>query len=238
MQTGTSLIRLEGVRKIFFSPGSGGSLEVLKGVDLEVAQGESVAIVGPSGCGKSTLLNLIGGLDSPDDGSVFIENTNINSFSGEKLARFRNETVGFLFQNHHLLPQCSVMENVLIPCLAFHASPTSEMESRAKDLLQRIGLEDRMHHRPSQLSGGERQRVAFVRSLILNPKFILADEPTGSLDPETAKKMADLLLEMNQSEGLTLIVVTHSMELASRMGRTCRFANGLLVEDSSQPVQA
>lgn len=232
MENITALIRLEGIRKKFFSPGSESDLEVLKGVDLSIRRGETTAILGPSGCGKSTLLNIMGGLDSPSEGSITFGDKNLNKLSSVELARFRNQSIGFLFQSHHLLPQCSVIENVLIPCLAFQSSPKKETIEYANKLLVDIGLKERINHRPSQLSGGERQRVAFVRSLIQKPEVILADEPTGSLDPETANRMADLLIDINQKEQLTLIAVTHSMELAGRMKRVLRFSDGKLVESA------
>lgn len=230
MEKDTTLLALNGVTKKFHSPGPGGPLEVLKSVNLSVLHGDSISIVGPSGCGKSTLLNIIGGLDAPDSGTVKIDGCNLYELRSAQLAEFRNKSVGFLFQNHHLLPQCSVIENVLIPGLATSSSPSLEMRERGETLLEKIGLSDRIHHRPSQLSGGERQRVAFVRSLIMKPQFILADEPTGSLDPKTAETMTELLIEMNETSGLTMIIVTHSMELAGRMKRKVSFSDGALVE--------
>ncbi len=229
---------LEGVTKSFRTPGTGEDLQILKGIEMAVPAGDSVALVGPSGCGKSTLLNIIGGLDRADSGKVIIQGEDLAAKSPDELARFRNQTVGFLFQNHHLLPQCSVLENALVPALAFHGEPDRETSDRAAGLLQRVGLGDRLTHRPSELSGGERQRVALVRSLVLQPAFILADEPTGSLDPETAAHMAELLLEMNRSQKLTLIVVTHSMELAAMMGRVLKFDSGRLVEVSAEAHSA
>lgn len=229
---------LEGVTKSFRTPGTGEDLQILKGIEMAVPAGDSVALVGPSGCGKSTLLNIIGGLDRADSGKVIIQGEDLAAKSPDELARFRNQTVGFLFQNHHLLPQCSVLENTLVPALAFHGEPDRETSDRAAGLLQRVGLGDRLTHRPSELSGGERQRVALVRSLVLQPAFILADEPTGSLDPETAAHMAELLLEMNRSQKLTLIVVTHSMELAAMMGRVLKFDSGRLVEVSAEAHSA
>lgn len=233
MENDTALIDLRDIRKKFFSPGGKSDLEVLKGVNLTVIRGDTVAILGPSGCGKSTLLNIMGGLDSPSEGEVILDGKRLNELSSTELAKFRNESIGFLFQSHHLLPQCSVLENVLIPCLAFQSKPSADTSEYAMHLLSEIGLKDRINHRPSQLSGGERQRVAFVRSLILKPKVILADEPTGSLDPETANRMADLLIDINNKEKLTLIAVTHSMELAQRMKRVLRFIDGKLIEDPS-----
>jgi ABC-type lipoprotein export system ATPase subunit len=234
----SELIVLEGVTKSFRTPGTGEDLQILKGIEMAVPAGDSVALVGPSGCGKSTLLNIIGGLDRADSGKVIIQGEDLAAKSPDELARFRNQTVGFLFQNHHLLPQCSVLENTLVPALAFHREPDRETSDRAAGLLQRVGLGDRLTHRPSELSGGERQRVALVRSLVLQPAFILADEPTGSLDPETAAHMAELLLEMNRSQKLTLIVVTHSMELAAMMGRVLKFDSGRLVEVSADAHSA
>jgi ABC-type lipoprotein export system ATPase subunit len=197
---------------------------VLCGLDLEVAAGESVAVTGPSGCGKSTLLHLIGLLDRPDDGTLTFDGTDLLSLTANQAAEFRNTRVGFVFQLHHLLPQCTVLENVLIPSLVNKSNP----QERAVKLLERVGLADRMQHRPGQLSGGERQRAAVVRALINRPQLLLADEPTGSLNRQGADDLMDLLLELNREENLTLILVTHSDRIAARLDRALTLESGIL----------
>ena len=199
---------------------------VLKRVDLQVEAGEAVAVVGPSGCGKSTLLNLVGALDRPTSGSITFEGEDLLHFSGAELARFRNQRIGFVFQFHHLLPQCSVLENVLLPTLANpHARQANE---RALQLLARVGLTERLGYHPGRLSGGERQRVAVVRALINRPQLLLADEPTGSLNEEGAGQLARLMLELNREEGMALLVVTHSMPVAGLMDRVLELRDGTL----------
>lgn len=206
------------------------ALDVLRGVDLSVAAGESVAIVGPSGCGKSTLLNILGGLMTPSAGSVVVGGVDLASMNSDQLASFRNTEIGYVFQAHHLLPQCTALENVLVPTLVQAGSDTREaVESRARDLLQRVGLGDRLSHRPAKLSGGECQRVAVVRALINRPKILLADEPTGSLDGVAADQLGELLVQLNQDEGVSLITVTHSDRLAARMQGALVLASGGLV---------
>lgn len=233
MEYGNEVIVLEGVRKKFLMPGGHGEVQILRGIDAVIRNGERVAIVGPSGCGKSTLLNVIGGLEDVDAGRVLIQGRDIHGLKASELSAYRNKTVGFIFQNHHLLPQCSVLENAIVPVLAFQSRVAPAQLDRARTLLDRVGLKDRVTYRPRELSGGERQRVALVRALIMQPVFILADEPTGALDPVTAESMADLLLEMNQSEQLTLVLVTHSLGLAGRMDRVLSFSDGMLVESSA-----
>lgn len=208
---------------------------VLKDVTLQVASGESVAITGPSGSGKSTLLNIIGALDRPTSGSVLLEGRDISQLSDGELARIRNRQIGFIFQLHHLLPQYTVLENVLVPTLASASrSSGDDAEARALRLLERVGLVPRLSYRPGMLSGGERQRVAVVRALINNPKLLLADEPTGSLDSAAASNLAQLLVELNREEGVTLILATHSLDLAERMARVLELRNGTLVPRRSQ----
>ena len=199
---------------------------VLRGIGLEIAEGESVAIVGESGCGKSTLLNIIGTLDRPGEGSVMFDGIDLLSMSEKATAEFRNARIGFVFQLHHLLPQCSVLENVLLPTLV--NKDAGNAKARALRLLERVGLSDRLSHRPGKLSGGERQRVAVVRALMNKPPLLLADEPTGSLDRAGADGLVRLLLELNREENLALIVVTHSMRLAEQMDRVLFLENGTL----------
>ena len=221
-------VRLDGVVKSFASPGADGcELPVLRGVDLEVRAAESLAILGPSGSGKSTLLNIIGTLEAPDAGQVLWEGGSLAELDEPARAEFRNRRIGFVFQHHHLLPQCSALENVLLPTLAQRGSAIQHSaQQRARELLGQVGLEERMEHRPAALSGGERQRVALVRALINEPDLLLADEPTGSLDAASATELGDLLLSLNRERSLTLIVVTHSAELAERMQRVAILRDG------------
>ena len=208
-----------------------GPLSILRGVNLTMARGDALAITGPSGSGKSTLLYILGALDSPTSGGVQLSGQMPFQMSELEQAHFRNAQVGFIFQDHHLLPQCSVLENVLIPTLAGRGADAAA-ESRARQLLDRVGLADRLSHRPAQLSGGERQRVAVCRSLINNPVLLLADEPTGNLDRSTAESVGSLLLELNREQNTLLICVTHSPELASRFPRHCVLKDGQLEEPS------
>ena len=202
---------------------------MLKGITLAISRGESLAIVGPSGSGKSTLLNIIGTLDQPTSGTVTLDDQELTRLDDGQLATVRNRQIGFVFQSHHLLPQCSVLENVLVPTLASNDRGSRDgAPERAKNLLEKIGLSGRLSHRPGQLSGGERQRVAVVRALINQPKLLLADEPTGALDRASAQSLGDLLVQLNKEEGVTLIVVTHALELANRMGRALELRDGRL----------
>lgn len=192
---------------------------ILDGLDLNVKAGERFAIVGPSGCGKSTLLNILGTLDAPSEGKVIVDGVDTSGLSENEIAKIRSEKIGFIFQMHHLLPQCTALENVLVPTLALAARPDpAGATERAKMLFDRVGLADKLNSQPGQLSGGERQRVAVVRALINSPKLLLADEPTGALDEDNAKRLIDLLVELNQSEGLALIVVTHDRAVAEAVG--------------------
>lgn len=220
------LIQLTGVSKGY--PGAQ-RLSILREASLSVDAGERVAIVGPSGSGKTTVLNILGTLDLPDSGSVTLEGVELTRLSAKDLARTRNQKIGFVFQQHHLLPQCSVWENVLLPCLAFARKSSTANDDRALRLLKRVGLEGRLDHLPGQLSGGERQRVAVVRALIQHPSVLLADEPTGALDRQSAGEVGRLLVELNKEEGVTLITVTHSPDLAGLMGRTVTLADGKLI---------
>ena len=223
-----SLLSVENLTREFNSAENGEPLRVLRGLSLEVARGESIAIVGSSGCGKSTLLNLIGTLDQPTSGTLTFDGRNLCQLDAEELALLRNCEMGFIFQSHHLLPQCSVIENVLVPTIAHRSTSTSD-EERGRRLLDRVGLGERLSHRPGQLSGGERQRVAVVRALINEPQLLLADEPTGALDEDTADKLGQLLVELNKEEKVTLITVTHSPSLAERMDRTVKLADGRIL---------
>jgi lipoprotein-releasing system ATP-binding protein len=199
-------------------PTRSGPLTVLREISFTLLPGESLAIMGPSGSGKSTLLHILGTLDTPSAGRVTLEGVDPFRLRERELAAFRNRRIGFVFQDHHLLPQCNVLENVLIPTLV-SGRPAAEVERRARQLLERVGLGHRLDHRPAELSGGERQRVALARALILQPLLVLADEPTGNLDADSAAVVADLLEELHRQERNILIVVTHSAELARRFPR-------------------
>ena len=214
-------LRLSDIRRSY--EGGAATVEVLRGISFSMQPGEALAITGPSGSGKSTLLHIIGTLDTPTTGSLTIGGEDPFALSEPELARFRNQTIGFVFQDHHLLPQYSVLENALIPTLAF---PGDDGRERAAELLDRVGLSHRLEHRPAQLSGGERQRVAIARALINRPKVLLCDEPTGNLDVETATSVADLILELHEQARNILIAVTHSLELAARFPRRSELREG------------
>jgi len=224
------IVMLKDVRKRFLPSDSSSEVTVLNGVTLEVAPGESLAIIGPSGSGKSTLLQIIGSLDRPTSGEVLLDAKDITAMDEKELAGVRNREIGFVFQAHYLLPQCTVLENVLVPTLASRdASNAQQLAERARALLDRVGLSHRLDHRPGQLSGGERQRVAVVRALINKPKLLLADEPTGALDRTSAHELGRLLVELNREQRVTVIVVTHALELARQMARVLELRDGVLV---------
>jgi len=225
------LLKLENVSKSYRAAEGSAPVPVLRDVSLEVAAGESLSIIGPSGSGKSTLLNIIGTLDHADTGRVWLGEKDLNAQDERALATIRNREIGFIFQAHHLLPHCTLWENVLVPTLAEKRSAAANgAEERADRLLKRVGLDARRNHRPGQLSGGERQRVAVVRALINEPKLLLADEPTGALDRASADELAKLLTELNREENVTLIVVTHALDLARQMRRVFEIQNGQLVQ--------
>lgn len=222
-------IKLTNISKSYNMPGSNNNTAVLKDLSLEVTAGESVAIIGPSGCGKSTLLNIVGILDHADKGTVELNGREISGLTDSDQSSIRNKEIGFIFQQHHLLPQCTVLENILIPTLPATASNDSATNhARALELLEQVNLADRANHHPGQLSGGERQRVTVVRALINKPTILLADEPTGALDRLAAEQLASLLIKLNQKESITLVTVTHSEALASHMGRTLTLEDGKL----------
>ncbi|MEM9187430.1 MAG: ABC transporter ATP-binding protein [Planctomycetota bacterium] len=202
-------------------------LVVLSGVELSLASGESLAVVGPSGCGKSTLLSILGALDRPTSGSVTLGGQDPFAMPDDQLPAFRAANVGFVFQDHHLLPQCTVLENVLVPLLADGVAG-ADSQGKARGLLERVGLSDRLSHRPAELSGGERQRVAIARALIRDPPLVLADEPTGNLDAATGERVVQLLVELHRQRGSILVVVTHSPALAGVMGSQLRLEAGRL----------
>lgn len=224
------MIRARKVCKTYQSPV--GPLPVLRDLDLEVGASESASIVGPSGSGKTTLLNLLGALDRPSSGSIEVGGKVVSELDEKAAAHFRNRSIGFIFQLHYLLPQCSVLDNVLVPRLTGDwAEPATETRQRAEKLLDEVGLRDRMEYRPYQLSGGEQLRVAIARSLINQPKIILADEPTGSLDPATGERIAELLIRSNRGRNVALVVVTHNLGLAGRMQKSYRLDDGRLISN-------
>ncbi len=223
------LAELSNVTKSYRS--DAGAVPVLNGISLTIAEGETVAITGPSGCGKSTLLNLLGALDEADSGEIRVAGRDLTKLDAQQLAEFRNTTVGFVFQLHHLLPQCTVLENVLVPSIVRKDADRAALRARAAQLLGAVGLSHRLDHRPGQLSGGERQRAAVARALINSPKLLLADEPTGALDRASAERLADLLAEVHQREKITIVMVTHSPELACRMGRMLGLVDGKLADE-------
>jgi len=220
---GEPLLRVEDLRKTYLLGGR--RLEVLRGVDLAIAEGEMVALTGPSGAGKSTFLHLVGTLDWPTSGRVRFAGRDLSTLDEDELARFRNETVGFVFQSHHLLPEFTALENVMMPALVRRMA-RAEARRRAEASLERVGLSDRLQHRPGELSGGEQQRVAIARALVLEPRLLLADEPTGNLDPQTAEGIHALLHELNRGLRVTAVVVTHNERLAGSLPRRVRLVAG------------
>ena len=214
------------MQKLFKSYGNGTKrVEVLKGVDLTFSQGEKAAIVGASGVGKTTLLHVLGTLDRPTSGKVLYEGKDIYTLNAKSLALFRNREIGFVFQFHHLLPEFNALENTMMPCL-IQGIPKEESVSRAEAILTLVGLKERLSHKPGELSGGEQQRVAVARALVLEPKVLLADEPTGNLDTKTGESVFDLLQELNQIRGVTLVVVTHNLRLAEKLSRQIQLVDG------------
>ena len=221
------LLRLEGVGKHFSS--SGTRIEVLDEVDVTVARGERLAIVGASGIGKSTLLHILGTLERPDEGRLWVEDQDVFALDDRRLAQFRNTTIGFVFQFHHLLAEFSASENVMMPAL-IHGQSKKRAAEAAEEGLVRVGLKERLHHRASELSGGEQQRVALARALVLKPALLLADEPTGNLDQHTGAQVHELLLELNAELSMTMVVVTHNLQLAAQMSRCLTLIDGKLKE--------
>jgi lipoprotein-releasing system ATP-binding protein len=230
---GAPLLQVEGLGKEF-STGDR-TIEVLRGLDLRVERGERLAILGESGVGKSTLLHLLGTLDHPTAGTIRFEGRDLFAEPPDELARFRNERLGFVFQFHHLLPEFSAVENVMMPGL-LRGLPPAEVAPRARAILEEVGLAERLDHPVGKLSGGERQRVAVARALVMDPALVLADEPTGNLDPETGARVASLLLELNRARGAALVVVTHSLELAAKLGRAVRLVEGRLEPVPTPPA--
>ncbi|MFT5584844.1 MAG: lipoprotein-releasing system ATP-binding protein [Cognaticolwellia sp.] len=220
-------VKVEGLSRTFQKGGK--SIEVLKEVSIELAPGDQVSIVGPSGCGKSTFLQILGTLDRPTTGKVWMDGRDVFELPQREIDRLRNSFIGFVFQFHHLLPDQSALGNVALPMI-IQGQPVADAQRVARARLDRVGLSHRLNHVPGELSGGEQQRVAIARALVMNPGLLLADEPTGNLDPNTAKGVFELLLELHAESGSTLVVVTHSHELAARFPRRLQVADGLLVE--------
>ena len=228
----TALVELRDVRKSYFSNRI--ETPVLHGINLAMQRGEFVAIMGQSGSGKSTLMNVLGCLDTPTSGSYSLAGEDVGSLSRAALAGLRNRTIGFVFQFHHLLPEFSAVENAAMPGL-IAGIERSVAEQRATELLKRVGLGHRLQHRPGELSGGEQQRVALARALVMEPRLLLADEPTGNLDARTGAAIHELVVELNRERGMTMIVVTHNEDLAARMPRRVHMADGrILTDDESQ----
>ena len=222
------LVLVDQVKKTFVHEGR--AVPILKGIDLRIEESEMVCIAGPSGAGKSTLLHLLGTLDLPSEGRILFGGDDVTLYSSSRLAEFRNRTIGFVFQFHHLLPEFTALENVMLPG-RIHGEPNATIERRARTLHEDVGLSARLTHRPGELSGGEQQRVALARALVMNPKLVLADEPTGNLDTGTGRAMHDLFFRLNETRGTTFLVVTHNRELAGQMPRVVQMQDGLIQSD-------
>ncbi len=223
-----TMVEVTDLKKTFFLGSK--VIQVLRGAQLKVLEGEMLAVVGPSGAGKSTLLHLLGALDTPTQGKVVIGGEDVSTFLPDKLASFRNRTIGFVFQFHHLLPEFTALENTMMPALIqrIHRHKAARM---AQDILERVGLSDRLEHRPVELSGGEQQRVALARALVLGPRLLLADEPTGNLDDLTSEGVHQLLFDLNRSLNMTTIIVTHNTKLAALLGRTVYIRSGQIYNE-------
>ncbi|GIW47263.1 MAG: lipoprotein-releasing system ATP-binding protein LolD [Deltaproteobacteria bacterium] len=223
------LVEVRRLRKVFVTNGS--KVEALKGIDIQIKRGETLAVVGVSGSGKSTLLHILGTLDRPTEGEVLYEGEDVFKKNDNELALFRNREIGFVFQFHYLLQEFTALENVMMPLL-IQGVDMERAKNMASEVLGRVGLGDRLNHRPGELSGGEQQRVAIGRAVVLKPKIVLADEPTGNLDLATGRSVLDLLLELNRDYGITLVVVTHNPEVAGRMGRRIKLLDGKIVDEN------
>lgn len=223
MPTNEVLIKGINIRRVFVTGKE--RLEVLKGIDVTFKKGMIHTIVGPSGAGKSTLLHILGGLDRPTEGKVILDNSSMYDFPDRELSRIRNKKIGFIFQFHHLLPEFSALENVMMPSV-IDAMNAKKARKVAENLLVKVGLSDRFDHKPNELSGGEKQRVAVARALVNNPSVIFADEPTGNLDSNNSDILLSMLLELNRSEGITLIVVTHNKDIANKIGNVIKMKDG------------
>ena len=220
-------IEVKGLWKVFETVG--GKVEALKGIDLNISDGETLGVVGVSGSGKSTLLHVLGTLERPTDGEVLFSGNNIFNKNDGEISAFRNSEIGFVFQFHYLLPEFNALENVMMPCL-INGIDSMQARQMSEEILEVVGLSDRLDHRPGELSGGEQQRVAIARAVVLKPKVILADEPTGNLDIGTGESILDLFLMLNSEYGITSVLVTHNMELANRLNRRIRLSDGKIVD--------
>jgi len=227
------LVQVEALTKTFIHEGN--EVKILKGIDLTIAAGEMLSVVGASGAGKSTLLHLLGTLDLPTSGRIRFQGEDITRYPSSQLAAFRNQHLGFVFQFHHLLPEFSAVENVMMPGL-IRGTPRIEMDKRARKILGEVGLGHRMTHRPGELSGGEQQRVALARALVMGPKLVLADEPTGNLDSKTSEQMHDLVFDLNREHGTTFLIVTHSRDLAQLMPRVVTMRDGRVESDERREL--
>lgn len=225
------MLKAENIHKSY------GQVSVLKGVDIELKEGEVVALVGASGAGKSTLLQILGTLDKPDSGKVFFNDTEVTAMGEKPKAYFRNKSLGFVFQFHHLLPEFTAIENVCMPAFIAGLAQKTAM-NRAENLLTQLGLQGRIHHKPGQLSGGEQQRVSIARSLINEPRLILADEPTGNLDTRNSEELYQIIFDLAKSTGVAFLIATHNLGLAELANRTCRMVDGLIVQDSAASQSA
>jgi lipoprotein-releasing system ATP-binding protein len=222
-EASNKLLEIRDLRKAFVHRSK--RIEVLTGIDLEVDQGEMCAVVGASGAGKSTFLHVVGTLDTPTSGSICFRGEDVTKFPSKQLSRFRNRTIGFVFQFHHLLPEFTALENTMMPGL-IQRMPRARLEAEAREILNEVGLSERLTHKPGELSGGEQQRVALARALVLKPSLLLADEPTGNLDADTSEGIHDLFFAMNEHHGTTMLLVTHNPSLAGRMPRTLKLESG------------
>jgi lipoprotein-releasing system ATP-binding protein len=221
------MIKLENLSKTFIKDGN--KIEVLRGLDLEIKKGDSLAVLGVSGAGKSTLIHILGTLDHPTAGQLYINSVNVFNWDERKISNFRNSTIGFVFQFNNLLPEFNALENAMLPAL-IGGNNKKEAQEKARQLLAEVGLEHRISHKPGELSGGEQQRVAIARALVMDPEILLADEPTGNLDTETGKKIEDILVKLNETKKITLVIVTHNKLLAERMSGRIGLRDGKIYD--------
>ena len=230
MSSNGVLLKASNIKRVF-SLGKE-KLEVLKGINIEIVKGKVHTIVGPSGAGKSTLLHILGGLDKPTEGKVFLNSNSIYDYSDIEIAKIRNRNIGFVFQFHHLLPEFTALENVMMP-VVIEGDKSKSARKIAEELLAKVGLSGRFHHKPNELSGGEKQRVAVARALVNKPSILFADEPTGNLDSENSDRLLSMLLELNRADGITLVLVTHNELIAKKVGNVIKLVDGRILEDEN-----